>query len=450
MAPSDSPESEANAFLRLGGILRTTVVCRGRFLVETFHLWKNLFKASRFRGQSHSSRRPMQWHQWLWRDLSHTFSDKKRLTTLRLLGHYPAMIEAAASNKTLVLILGAGASAEVNFPLGDKLRDEIATALRYRIEYGSQRDWKVGDDIIWNALNAIGRAQGTDNSELNELLVRARHIRDAMPLATSIDNFIDSHRHDARIATCGKLGIASCILNAERRSTLYVDPTNVNNTIDFPQTRETWLNIFFRSLVENCQSDDIETRLARVSVVTFNYDRSFEHFLHSALQIYYRKKPEWASNALRSLAVHHPYGTVGPLPWMNQTGAIGYGAEIHHTVLIGAAKKILTFSEGTDADESSIEKVRRDVAEAERLAFLGFAYHPLNMEVLFGGNRESAQEPRHRKVLGTAFGVSASDVDSIKRDYASRSKRRHDSVTLSEVKCVQLLAENQRSLSLVG
>jgi hypothetical protein len=354
-----------------------------------------------------------------------------------------------SAEKSLVLVLGAGASAEVQFPLGDKLKDEIADALHFRIEYGNSRDARVGDQAIYYALCAIGRTPDGGNQELNELLVTARHIHDAMPLATSIDNFIDSHKEDARIATCGKLGIARCILNAERHSTLYVDPSNVYNTIKFSETRETWLNSFFRSLVENCQRRDIEARLKTVGIVTFNYDRSVEHFLHRALQIYYRESPEWAANALKCLDIYHPYGTVGPLPWMGGAGAISYGDDVHHTVIAGAAKKILTFSEGTNADESSIEKIRRDIGSAKRIAFLGFAYHPLNMEVLFGGIRDAPRAGDSRKVLGTAFDVSVSDVEAIKDDYFSRTKRRRDLVTLSHVKCAKLLAENQRSLSLV-
>jgi hypothetical protein len=371
------------------------------------------------------------------------------LTRRAVLGHHPQMADPISTAKSLVLVLGAGASAETNFPLGDKLKDEIAEALLFEFTPGGSRNPHVGDDSIWYALNAIGKTPDGGNRELNELLIRARHIHDAMPVATSIDNFIDCHREDARIATCGKLGIARRILDAEKKSTLYVDPSNAFNTIKFSDTRETWLNSFFRSIVENCQSKDVEARLKTVGIVTFNYDRSVEHFLHRALQIYYRESTEWAASALRALDIHHPYGTVGPLPWMGGAGAISYGDEVHHTVLAGAAKKILTFSEGTNADESSIERIRLTMALAKRIAFLGFAYHPLNMQILFDGNRGPPAAGSHRKVLGTAYGVSDSDVDAIRRDYASRSGRPHDSVTLSQVKCAQLLAENQRSLSLV-
>lgn len=366
-----------------------------------------------------------------------------------VLGHHSGMTDSATTHKSLVLVLGAGASAELKFPVGDKLKDEIAAALHFIVQYGHQRNMDYGDSTIWQALTALGRAPDGNIRELNELLVRARHVHDAMPLATSIDNFIDCHREDQRIATCGKLGIVQRILEAERSSLLFVDPTNTNSTIKFLDTRETWFNSFFRVLVENCQSKDIEARLQTVGVVTFNYDRSLEHFLHHALRIYYRESSDWAANALKSLDIFHPYGVVGPLPWMGGAGTVQYGSEIGHIELLEAAKKILTFSEGTNADESRIKSIRQMMAQTKRIAFLGFAYHPLNMEVLFGGIREAPSPGDSRTVLGTAFGVSDSDVAAIKDDYTLRTKRRRDRVTLSQVKCAQLLAENQRSLSLV-
>lgn len=359
------------------------------------------------------------------------------------------MPDPVSAEKSLVLVLGAGASAEVKFPLGDKLKDEIANALHFVIGLGNVRKPTTGDETIWQALNAIGRKSDDGNRELNALLTRARHIYDAMPLATSIDNFIDCHRADTRIATCGKLGIARRILDAERHSALYVDRTKAHSDIDFLEIRETWLNLFFRLLVENCQSKDIEARLATVGIITFNYDRSVEHFLHRALQIYYRESPEWAANALKAMAIHHPYGTVGPLPWVGGAGALEFGDVIHHVALLGAANQILTFSEGTNADESGIKKVRGLIAGAKRIAFLGFAYHPLNMEVLFGPTQIPIASGDSRKVLGTAFGISDSDVQAIATDYASRSRRGQDRMILSPMKCAQLLAENQRSLSLV-
>jgi len=108
-----------------------------------------------------------------------------------------------------------------------------------------------------------------------------------MPQAISIDNFIDSHRDDERISQCGKLPVARCILEAESQSTLLVDQSNIYNKLDFGLVENTWFNAFFQFLTENCQKADIPARLQQISIISFNYDRCIEHYLHVALQNYY-------------------------------------------------------------------------------------------------------------------------------------------------------------------
>jgi len=51
----------------------------------------------------------------------------------------------------------------------------------------------------------------------------ARSISVALPLAKSIDNYIDSQWGDEKIAFCRKLGIVKKILEAEKSSFLHTD-----------------------------------------------------------------------------------------------------------------------------------------------------------------------------------------------------------------------------------
>ena len=46
------------------------------------------------------------------------------------------------------------------------------------------------------------------------------------------------------------------------------------------------------------------------------------------------------------------------------------------------ASQIRTFTEGTDPETSNIEALRQCLIESDRLVFLGFAYHRLNMELI--------------------------------------------------------------------
>ncbi len=350
------------------------------------------------------------------------------------------------THKSLVLVLGAGASYEAGFPLGSELKTQIADAL-YFVHDHSVRDHRSGDDSIYEALRRIASTHGEWINEFNNLLRSARHIHDAMPLAISIDNFIDSHREDVRIATCGKLAIARCILVAERASKLYVDRMQAG-AFDFDFADKTWLTAFFRLLTENCQKKDIEARLHTVSIISFNYDRSVEHFLHHALRSYYKDSADWAAGVPKALDIYHPYGSVGPLSWMGGGDAIDFGDEPAPATLVQLANQLLTFSEGTNADQSRIEQIRLDLLGAKRIAFLGFAFHPLNMELLFD-SRTAKRKHNAERVLGTVVNISKSDADLISGDISGRAIIDHQRVVLQDLKCIRFFHEYQRSLSLV-
>jgi hypothetical protein len=351
-------------------------------------------------------------------------------------------------SKSLVLVLGAGASFEFGLPLGAELKEKIANALDIRIGDFGRRDHKYGDESVFSAISQIANYPAGGVDEINAMLVSARHISDAMTLAMSIDNFIDSHRDDVRIATCGKLAVVSCVLAAEKKSLLYVDLSKHDSRLNYAAVDETWLTPFFRLVVENCQKTDVEARLRSIGIITFNYDRTVEHFLFHALQLYYQETPEWAATVLRSLDVHHPYGQVGPLPWVGTQHSIAFGAEPRVPQLIQLSKQLLTFSEGTSADKSSISTIRHAIAYAKRVAFLGFAFHPLNMELLYGG-RERDPAETSRPVLGTALKVSKSDVEVICDAIRRLSRRRRDSAILRNLTCSDFFHEYQRTLSLV-
>ena len=131
--------------------------------------------------------------------------------------------------KSLVLVVGAGASKEVDLPLGAELKGTIAKALNIRYENGHRR--VSGDGLIDEAFRTLAKSlPAPQTNDINPFLHSSRHIAGAMPQALSIDNFIDSHRGDERIAICGKLAIVRAILDAEKQSKLFVDRKALQQT----------------------------------------------------------------------------------------------------------------------------------------------------------------------------------------------------------------------------
>lgn len=117
-------------------------------------------------------------------------------------------------NKKLTLIVGAGASKELGLPVGSELKQKIASLLDIRFDFNQQ---KSGDYQIRSALESAVR-QPDGRGDINPHLHAAWRIRDAMPQAISINNFIDNHQGDEKIELCGKLAIVKSILDAEKSS----------------------------------------------------------------------------------------------------------------------------------------------------------------------------------------------------------------------------------------
>jgi hypothetical protein len=349
--------------------------------------------------------------------------------------------------KSLVFVLGAGASKEVSLPIGTELKSEIERLLDIRFQYGSRQE--SGDHQVTEALHLIASKEKDLPGQINPFLHMCRRIRDAMPQAISIDNFIDCHADEPKIAVCGKLAIARAILAAEAKSTLTINRNNIYNKLDFAKNSKTWFNGFFQLLTENCRVEDLPARLRSVGVVTFNYDRCFEHYVFNAIQNYYGVSADKSAELLTNLEIHHPYGMVGGLPWMRRQTSIDFGSDVHASELVSVSQQLRTFTEGTDPTVSDIESIRATVSDAKRLVFLGFAFHRLNMDLLFGTSG-AAKMKSTQGVFGSAFGISPSDCSMITNEFSAHTGLSIGPIQLrNDLTCAPLVQEYWRSLSLV-
>ena len=318
-----------------------------------------------------------------------------------------------------VYVIGAGASKEAGLPTGEELKERISELLD--IKFGRFGTLENGDEKFFEALKKHAIKTTGNKSKLKSFVDTARHIRDGLPLAISIDNFIDTHRDNKKIALCGKLAIVRSILEAEKDSGLYFNKElngyiATNQTINFDAISDTWYISFFKLLTENCEKNELCDRFKDISLIIFNYDRCIEHFLYNALQLYYGIGESEAAELVKSINIYHPYGSVGTLSWLHENGNIEFGSELSPEKLLELAQEIKTFTEGTDPNSSEISEIKLNMAYAQRLVFLGFAFHKLNMELikpkqeLENGRWHNIECPRNRaSCFATAYGFSNSD-----------------------------------------
>ncbi len=297
---------------------------------------------------------------------------------------------------------------------------------------------------MYEALHQCGRSE--EGISFAELASASRRIRAAMPLAPSIDNYIDAHNADRTVERCGKLAIVRTILAAEGRSTLMVPPGG--DTLDFGGLKDVWLVSLMKLLVENCRVDELAARLENITFIVFNYDRCIEHFLYHAIQTYYSIDAYRASEIIDSLEVFHPYGSIGVLPHHGGASVVDFGGEVNSSQLVALSSQIRTFTEGTDEESSEIIAIRSRIRQSSRLIFLGFAYHPLNMELLMHEGRQRTDPVRPKDIYGTVFQMSDNDNDKIEAEIKKVLQPR--TIELVNAKSNKMIQNYGRALKFTG
>lgn len=342
-----------------------------------------------------------------------------------------------------LFVVGAGASAEANIPAGDGLKVDIARRSQLYFEDGYKQT--RGDRQITDALRAhVNLNAGQSRGDINPYLHAAWHIARAMPLAPSIDHFINSHQGNERIELCGKLAIVSSILEAEKGSHLYFDPAPPDANINFENIPENWYSGLMQMLVNGRHVSKIEDFFENTSFIVFNYDRCIEHFFYNALQNYYGIDPDTAAQLVNDLTIIHPYGVVGKLQWQDGEDRASYGGRINAQTLLNISQNIRTFTEQFH-DKTEMATIKNLVDSSEVIVFLGFAFHEQNMKLIWPSKNNAIE-----KVFATTFGISSSDCKVVKEQinsFAFSNVKKEKNIEFADIKCNPLLQEYWRSLS---
>ena len=344
-------------------------------------------------------------------------------------------------SKTL-FVVGAGASKEAGLPTAIKLTATIANMVD--IKFRNFNEQFSGEHEIANALRSHVRDVDGRPGDINPYLHACWHIRDAMPQAISIDNFID-HQGDEKIDLCGKLAIVRSILEAERKSLIFFDERQGNSTLNYEGLEGTWYKSFMQILTDGCRKENINQLFEDVSFVIFNYDRCIEHFLFNTLQNYYGIQSDEAAILMQALKIIHPYGMVGRMQWQGELDGIPFGTNIGGSRLLSLAGQIKTFTQRVE-DKAAITEIHQVVQEAEVVVFLGFSFHPQNMELIKPTPRGTA-----KRVFATAKGISKSDCAIVEKQILDLFDTKLQNIQIdlrNDLLCHGLFDEYRRNLSL--
>lgn len=300
--------------------------------------------------------------------------------------------------KTL-FILGAGAGADVNLSVGSELALDIHQRTKVSLSSFSALERGTNDPEL--AMSFFGRGKGTGH----DYLAAFRLIRRGILLANSIDDYLNIHEATPDVVEVGKAAIIRSILSAERGSHLFVDPSNVNNTIDLMKVHTSWMVKFMRVLGPGRKVSEVDKVLDDIAFINFNYDRCLEHFLIHALHLQYGISKQQATEIVERATIIHPYGSVGALE------RLPFGGIEHERLdYRDLSKRIKTYTEQIE-EKATVSSIVSSIRNADCLVFLGFAYHTQNMKLLFG--KHTAPQ-KTKPVFGTALGMSKADTSQVR------------------------------------
>jgi len=280
-------------------------------------------------------------------------------------------------NVETVLVMGAGASKAFNFPTGRELVMQICKVLK---EPGCSEESEIFHKVT-------GRFQPgmVDNF--------ADFLRKADP--PSVDTWLE---HNPHFIGVGKVAIAIVLLRYEHDSNLRPE------------------NNWYRLLLQKLNSPFEEFQNNRLSIVTFNYDRSLEKYLFEAFKYTHAMQgEERCREKLNQLQILHVYGSLGRLEWQPNVAEhllplVRYGVAFdQEDTVLSAADSIeivpetsSELREGSNVVRKSIpymfNEARKLIARADALYFLGFGYHETNMIRL---GIDTLRKPT--KIMGTAY-----------------------------------------------
>lgn len=206
-----------------------------------------------------------------------------------------------------VLVLGAGASLPYNFPLGWLLRNEIIALL-------DTDRWKVGLEIYSDqqrTLREYFKPFGWEEdfvSQFREALRQADY--------DSIDRFMENRGEFAQIA---RVCIAFIISQREQYDSMYLDGYGrwmIEKDDDVQNSDEKLRGGHWYQYLFNCMDYGNDGTFAdsHPKILTYNYDRSYEHALFTTFYERYVSRVGNTSELLeriKSVTVHHIHGQIG-------------------------------------------------------------------------------------------------------------------------------------------
>lgn len=298
-----------------------------------------------------------------------------------------------------VLVLGAGVSKSYGFWLG---RDLVFEVLSVGDRWVSLIKNANKHDFEGQPLKAPPEFFILDNpgepgnrQNIDKLIKFSETLRSSQ--LKSIDRFLGTFPDYLLI---GKVAIAKVLIAQERFEQL------------MPSRKSERIYEFLWNTIWTSNPEDLEKN--RLSIVTFNYDRSLEYALFTAIRHSYPNMDDArASQLLAKIPIIHVYGQLGRPEFerfrdeQKVARYRPYDTVDDVPALQACIQEIKLMEEERQEESDEFVNARELLKMAECIAFLGFGFDKVNMERL-GKNRSFGN--KGTKIYCTAYELGAYEI----------------------------------------
>ncbi|NQT79158.1 MAG: hypothetical protein HQ555_02035 [Candidatus Aminicenantes bacterium] len=264
--------------------------------------------------------------------------------------------------KPTVLILGAGASMPYGFPSGEGLMQEILEGIRLNL----------GKELFRTLLNF-----GFEPNDIDDFYTGLKHSR-----KFSVDEFLERQPDFMKI---GKIAITLTLSTYEKKDELFEQKSDKD-----------WYRYLWVKLSDTTFEEFDKNQL---SIITFNYDRSIEHFLFTTMRALYNRSEQDCAKMLKKIPIIHVHGRLGALPWQDENGR-SYQSSIALDEVGNISNQIKVMKEQDDSPRE-FEEAHKILSFSQKICFLGFGYNPVNIRRL--KIKEIIGSDPRRVVYGTSL-----------------------------------------------
>lgn len=284
--------------------------------------------------------------------------------------------------KQTLLILGAGASHPYGFPTGPQLRNILLNKFpSFASKYLGKSRW---DENLAKIKNFVSRFEKSSDE--------------------MIDYFLATNDNNPEIINIGKFGIFTSIYEAEIQSGFR------EKSID---KDDDWYSYLLFQLTNSIQNNESYEYVAKnkLTIITFNYDRSLENILGESLKNKFDLTFEEVNKILSPIKIIHVFGRLPKTLYEDPNGGLLYGNEKFVGNVLSYSNEIKTLNERSRIDKTEIST---EIAKAERIFILGFGYAPENLELL-NLDRNIKMET---ELFGTAYDFSEYKIQKLVDEFS--------------------------------